>query len=100
MGTAGGKRLGRVTVDGRRNAFDARRESAYQLAQDGIDEWRSRTFSRPFDELHTLMNGGTCGYAAEPAELVNCQAQRDKDFQIQSRESLDRGFSDLSVKQR
>ena len=45
------------------------------FAQDGIDEWSGRAFAGTLDEFDALVDGGTGGNAAEPAELVNSEAE-------------------------
>src|SRR5271157_4292662 len=71
-----------------------------KLAQHGIHEGRSRTLAGALHYFDTLMQGSALRDAIEPAHLIESQAQRDENLEVESGYGLRGGAGDLVVEAR
>ena len=56
-----------------------------EFTQDGIHEWSGGSLASALDEFNAFVDRGARGNAAEPAELIDGQAECGENFEIELR---------------
>ena len=82
VSAAGGESLDGSGGDHGMCRFIGRRDASSHFSQNSIDKRSGGTLASALDEFDALIDGSTRGNAAEPAQLINSEAERSEDLGI------------------